>query len=101
MTVREGVRKTVTWEEMEEALRPHDVNSSFSSKEVYVRDCFDNLFDAIEQIEHFPRIELIEFEDVRYPLGYYISKLREHEPAVGRFIEFYEYRHAAAFIARF
>jgi hypothetical protein len=98
--VGKGLRDTVTWGEIERALRPHDSTSDFADKEVYVRDCFDNLLDGIEEIEHL-QIGLIEFEDVRYPLAYYIKKLNEHQSAVSRYIEFYDYKRAAALIARF
>lgn len=99
--VRIGVPDTVTFPEMEQALRPHDATSNFTDKEVHIRDCFDKLLDVIEEIEHYLQLGLIEFEDVRYPFRYYIKKLNQHEAMVGRYIEFYEFERSAAFIARF
>lgn len=99
--VRTGRKESITWNEMEAALRPHDESSDFTQKEVHIRDCFDKLLNGLEEVEHYLRLGLIEFEDVRYPLAYYIKKLKEHESAVRQFIEFYEFERAVTFIAKF
>jgi hypothetical protein len=43
----------------------------------FIRDAYDDLFDAFERFEHFIRIGLIRFEDVAGMLRYYISKMAQ------------------------
>src|ERR1051325_3526385 len=45
----------------------------------FIRDAYDDLFDAFERFELFIRIRLIRFEDVAGVLRYYVSKMAQTE----------------------
>lgn len=92
--------KPVTWDEMVNALRITDI-MTFDDKDAFVRDCFDSLFDALEQVEHYLRTGLLEFRDVEFPLEYHVEKLRDFENAVRPFMKQYGYDLALAFVDRF
>ena len=92
--------KTVTWEEMGYALRITDT-MSFDDKEAFVRDCFDSLFEALEQVEHYLRTGLLEFRDVEFPLEYHVEKLRGFKSAAWPFMKHYGYDLALALVDRF
>lgn len=48
----------------------------FTSQEIHVRDCFDSLFFYLGIMEHWVRSELVRFEDVKYPVDYYVRLLK-------------------------
>jgi hypothetical protein len=81
------------------------VNTIFDPKSdaLLIRDAFDVLLDRFERIEHFIRIELIRFEDIRQPLSYYIRKLAHNDerPVIEKFLEEYEFTLARNFLERF
>lgn len=95
-----GIRASITWPEMDHALRTRS-NGGFSDKEAFVRDCFDSLFDALEQVEHYLRTGLIEFEDVGFPLEYYVAQLRERGDVIYPFLTEYGYDLGKPFLERF
>ena len=72
----------------------------FTADEQFIRDCFDRLLEAITRTEHFIRIGLIRFDDVRDRWTYYVSLAGRH-PALREFISAYNYPLAAAFFERF
>jgi nucleoid DNA-binding protein len=50
-------------------------NDNLSPSDVFVRESFDRLFYHMGRIERSVRTELIKFDDVRSPLGYYAEIL--------------------------
>lgn len=91
--------ETVSSDEFRSALRI--INLGFSDKEQYVRDCFDELLDGFELIEHYLRTGLVKFEDVHFPLEYHVKKLKKFGDAVSPFIQEYEFFYAADLVGRF
>lgn len=85
------------------ALRTTDTVFPVGDPAPFVRDCFDALFDGFERLEHFVRIGLILFEDVRQPLAYFVDKLAQPDEAVvmRSFLRTYGFRLAEAFLDRF
>ncbi len=96
-----GERKEISWDDLPGALRPWEEPISFDEKEVYIRDCFDELFDGLNLLEHYLRTDLLDFEDVKFPMAYYIGKLKERGDAVRTFMNHYGNRQAKAFVERF
>jgi len=97
--VKPGKLELINADDMVAGLRT--VNLRFDDKETFVRDSFDELFDGFQLVEHYLRIQLIQFEDVREPLGYYVHRLDEHRDAVSRYLRAYDYGLVQAFIERF
>lgn len=95
------IRKTIMWEDLAPALRIHDAQTRFTDKEVYIRDCFDGLFGAMELMEHYLRTKLLDFADVRFPMKYTVDKIRGYHDVVSKFLKEYGYELAPEFLARF
>jgi hypothetical protein len=91
----------IKWEDLPGALRLWEEPISFDEKEVYIRDCFDELFDGLNLLEHYLRTDLLDFKDVEFPMAYYIGKIVERGDDVSAFMNHYGYRLAKAFIERF
>ena len=91
-------RASVTFEEVDHGMRVE--NLQFSKKEGFIRDCFDDLYEKFELIEHFIRHDFIEFTDVEGPLDYYVKKIAKNENLM-RFMEKYDYDLALGFVGRF
>jgi hypothetical protein len=96
-------RVTVFWEDLPGALRVWNKEDpiSFNEKEVYVRDCFDDLFDAMNSLEHYLQTGLLDFADVQFPMEYHVDNLRYHWNAVEKYISHYGNKLASQFIQRF
>jgi hypothetical protein len=99
--VSPGRREEIVWEELPAALQAWQEPVAFTEKEVYIRDCFDQLFDGMDTLEHYLRTDLLDFADVQFPMAYHVEKLREHWSAVSVFINHYDHRLALAFVNRF
>jgi hypothetical protein len=97
--VKTGKLEMITGGDMVAGLRTKDL--IFNDKETFVRDSFDELFDGFQLIEHYLRIQLIRFDDVKEPLGYYVHRLDEHRDAVNNYLRVFDYGLAHAFIERF
>jgi len=87
----------ITREEVEEALRPHS-EKPFTEKEIYVRDCFDDLLDALQTLDHYIRRKLIVRKDVQYPLEYTACELSGIRKTIDAYIKEYEFHNAAHFL---
>lgn len=95
-------KETIRWKETLHALRPHDASSTFSAKEVFVRDVFDRFFTKLEFINHYITQGLVEFGDVRAPLGYYVKRMVDLDrPVFQTFLDAYDYDGALEFCERF
>lgn len=95
-----GNRKLIKARDVRDALR---LNSPSHDEEIhaYVRDCFDSFFGTMQIIEHYISINLIHFEDVTYPFGYYAAKLKQEPEVFEKFLTEYQYTKAIAFLKRF
>lgn len=108
--IKEGKFAQVFHEDVIKALRvivlgfdDKKRSEGFDDKETFIRDCFDEFFDSIEDIEHYIIIHIIEFEDVKISLKYYIDIILnkpQFEKAVKDFMKAYNYNLALNFIAR-
>jgi hypothetical protein len=96
-----GRSEEIHWEDLPNALRAWDDSISFDEKEVYIRDCFDELFDGLNLLEHYLRTGLLDFADVEFPMAYHVTKLRERSDAAKVYLRHYGYRLAIAFLNRF
>ena len=67
----------------------------------YIRDCFDWFFYRVDQIEHYIRRKLIQFDDVNVVFVSYARQVANHPEVFGGFLEFHEYDLARAFFARY
>jgi hypothetical protein len=99
--ISQGKIEEISWEDLSAALRTWHEPMSFTDKEVYIRDCFDELFDGMNMLEHYLRTELLSFQDVQFPMAYHITKLRERWSAVDAFLGHYGFQLALAFVNRF
>jgi hypothetical protein len=99
--VSPGNVKEIKWEDLPAALRLWEEPISFDEKEVYIRDCFDELFDGLNLLEHYLRTDLLDFKDVEFPMAYYIGKVVERGDDIAGLMNHYGYRLAKAFIERF
>jgi hypothetical protein len=81
------------------ALRTH--NLSFNRNEAFVRDAFDELFDELGKIEHYLKIGLVLWEDVRDQLQYHVTLLALHRGEMNNFLQQYNYASTSALLARF
>jgi hypothetical protein len=91
----------ITRDEVLNALRTDSAHLSFSRKEIFIRDCFDNILDALQRLEHYIETKLIAFGDVEYPLEYTVAELSGIRPAIDTYIEAYDFKHAKAFLKRY
>jgi hypothetical protein len=76
-------------------------NTDFSGKEMFVRDCFDNLLYFMGIMEHHIRRGLVVFEDVAYPLEYYIGIMNLDRGIFVRYMEAYGFARSVSFLERF
>ena len=97
-------RYEITTAEFARALRRHGVRGDFSEKESYIRDSFDTFLWYFEMIEQQVRLKSIDIDDVRFPLTYFVKRMhgidRDHDDAVSRYLEGYEFNGAIYLIRR-
>lgn len=80
------------------------VHTTFDDdSEVFVRDCFDALFDGFQNLEHYLKIKLIVFEDLEQAFTYYAEKLSDPAefPTACKFLKEYQFDDALDFLGRF
>ena len=96
--IRPGRRERITWPEMREALRVERL--IFSAKEVFVRDCFDALFNHFQLIQQQLTNKMFLLEDVLYPISYYARRIKHpaNWAAFERFLITYDYLAAKSLI---
>ncbi|UVT15117.1 MAG: hypothetical protein H8K04_15000 [Nitrospira sp.] len=102
-TLDDGSKDNIKREDMLVALRVRHTppQKGFSTKEQFIRDAFDNLFYHLGRLEHSITSKLIEFEDIRYPIAYYVKELSENRPVFEAYLRAYEFIHGLAFLQRF
>lgn len=93
-------RIRIAWDDMRFALRTD--NTSFRAPEVFVRDSFDALFHHFQIIMHQINNNMYNFEDIKYPIGYYSARisLPENWEPIQRFLTKYDYDLAIMLIER-
>ena len=86
-----------------DALRIAGTLFSAEGEEQFIRDAFDALFDGLQMLEHFIRIDLIEFSDVQRPLAYYVKRLSSpaEYPVIHSFLQAYDFELSDSFLNRF
>lgn len=102
--INDEVADEVYWEDLPAALRVSGGPvPGFTAKEMYIRDCFDALFDSMNMLEHYLRTELLEFADVQFPLAYYVRLLNQRLPAatVDAYLNDYGFELASKFLRRY
>ena len=96
--IDDGEKATVKFEDVDNGMRINDLQ--FSKKESFIRDCFDDLYDKFDLIEHFIRHGFIELTDIDTPLRYYAIKIAENENHI-EFMKKYNHNLALFFVKRF
>lgn len=69
----------------------NEKDHNFSSKEMYIRECFDHLFDKLSEIYHYIDIKLINYEDIKASLEFYFDRLSIFRKEVEFFLNYYSY----------
>ena len=54
-------------------------NADLDDKRVYIRECFDRLFYHMGKIERALNNELVRFQDISYPLDFYVGIFRNEK----------------------
>jgi hypothetical protein len=98
-----GKTGQITHEQRRLGLRTANTVFGHGDDGPFIRDAFDALFDGLERLEHFIRIELIRFEDVEPAFHYYVDKLAvpEERVVIDSFVRTYGFELARCFLERF
>lgn len=86
----------IYFENFKSALRV--TNLEFDEKEMYIRDCFEDLFDKLELIQNYVAIDFININDVAIPLAYYARIIKNKLNDFDAFLTSYGYEGAKQFI---
>jgi hypothetical protein len=89
----------ITFDDLGPALRTDNLMFT-NPKEPLIRDCFEDLFDRLELIQHYIEIDFLHFGDVSVPLAYYARKIVKNLKAFQPFLDEYGYPKAKAFLLR-
>ena len=89
-----------------EALKTHDQKSSFDSKEVYIREIFDDYFTGLTELIILSETGLVDEKNLKKFLQYWIDILngtKKNKPGVfvkiiGNYLSFYEYTEVLKFL---
>lgn len=96
-----GQKEKIFWEDLPGALVEWKEPMGFTTRQMYIRDCFDALYDGMDHIEHYLRTGLLDFEDIKVPMEYYVTKLLERGPATLDYMTYYGFVLARSFLARY
>lgn len=99
--VSPGNRPEIRLDDVAQALSVADRERPFTDKDLYIRECFGALGDALELVEHDLRTGLIEFRDVEFPMAHTVALLRKHWAAIFGFLERSGYDLALVLVERF
>lgn len=91
----------ITRKEVCRALRTNEKDLIFTRKEVFIRDCFDSLLDALQSLEHYLQTRLIDFKHVNYPLEYTVTELSGIREVLEPYMHAYHFGHAEDFLKRY
>ena len=70
-------------------------------KDQYIVDCFDGLFYYMSTLEHYINSSLVIYEDVAFPLDYYMPLLAEFASVIDPYLDKYEQGQARRFLDRY
>ena len=93
--------------ELERALLPHhNLTFKFNKDEAIIRDTFDHFLTSLTRFEHFIDTEIVELEDFKPYLNYWIDTITEDLPEKTRnvlhhYIIAYEYVGVINLVSRF
>lgn len=88
-----GIQKTVTTADVLTALRDESPGGDLE-KGQFIRECFDVLFAAMQLLDHYIRVGLIELDDVRFPFAYYCSRMQQNREVFAGYMGRYGYEGA-------
>jgi Asp-tRNA(Asn)/Glu-tRNA(Gln) amidotransferase C subunit len=94
-----GTKYEISRAEVKRALRTSELH--FSDTEVYIRTCFESLYDYLEQLENLIRLEVINFQDIETTFRYYAVRAVRPDTDHSSFFVYYDYPKAKQFIDRF
>lgn len=90
----------ISQDDVKEALRIKDLNLKL--KEKYVRACFDSFLNYFEFMEQFIQNDLFEYNDVIYPMEYYIMTAQEMDilDCLKTYMKEYKFNNSLLFVER-
>lgn len=94
-----GRKEEINVNDVYSALQVND--SQKSPKDVYIRECFDQLFFHINQVERSLRIKVLQFDDVKFPLDYYSKLMLQQKMVFETYMNEYGDKEALTFFQRF
>ncbi|HRF81102.1 MAG TPA: hypothetical protein PL070_13570 [Flavobacteriales bacterium] len=88
-----------------DSIKALDVsNVNLSTNDHFIRDCFDNFFYHIAILEHWIQQELVDLNDVKYPVEYYVRALKRNQnlwPIAEAYLEKFKFIKAQEFMRHF
>jgi hypothetical protein len=90
---------TITHSDLATAL--NSMTAISNEKDIYIRDCFDSFFYYLATLEHYISSTLIRYEDVAFPIEYYVPLLGKFKSDAESYLLKYELVRARAFLSRF
>ena len=97
--ITENLQQIITTEDVLNGLRIS--NLTFSPKEIFIRDCFNEFLDILEDIWIFISVDLITFEDTKPIVDYYVKIMAENITVYKSFMKEYKFHNALALFERF
>lgn len=94
-----GTKVRIDTADMLHSLRVE--NLVFSPTETFVRDGFDFFFYYCALFHHYISRGLVDFEDLSYPVDYYIGLLSRNRPVFEAYLDEYRFARAKRFLDRF
>jgi hypothetical protein len=76
-------------------------NETLSEKDVFIRNCFEALYNYLEQLENLIDLQVVNFEDIGTVFRYYMTRALRPDVAHLSFLDFYDYPRAKKFLLRF
>jgi hypothetical protein len=95
---------TIATKDVVQALtQRHSPGTIVPALDRFIRDAFDELLYQMGILEHYISRELIEFEDIRHPIDYYVHRMKEVglQVPVQDYIEHYHFYRTKLFLQRF
>jgi hypothetical protein len=97
--INDGSLTSITAADMLSALRVPEAPQEL--KDEFIRDAFDTLYYYMDRFEHFIKVELTSFDDIRSPLDYYVDYLAEDKKLHQQYIALTRYTRVLKFLERF
>ena len=92
------------------ALRKHDKLNNFDSKEIFIRECFDDYFVSLERFNHYIESNLVTIQEFKPYLRYWLDiignkdndrKPTECRKAIFNYLETYDYSGVIKLLSRY